>query len=127
MTKAPRRIKKAEGVVWIGKAATVEERIEFCALAAEEAFAEVSRQRDSDETDAGVAAQAAWKGSMPHITDADSVAAYIGCVAAGMQRGFINGAEAKAMLYTAQCAIMAHGRPAVRRQINGVVRREVTE
>ena len=44
---------------------------------------------------------------MPELTGRRRAQAYFACVAAGMQRGYFKGAEAKAMLHSAQLALNA--------------------
>lgn len=53
------------------------------------------------------AAAEAFRACMPHVTGRLKSQAYIACVAAGVQRRYINGTEARAMLYTSQLALSA--------------------
>ena len=53
------------------------------------------------------AAAEAFRACMPHVTGRLKAQAYIACVAAGVQRRYINGAEARALLYTSQLALSA--------------------
>jgi hypothetical protein len=70
-----------------------------------ELAAAIARNR---EADAREAAGAAFRSCMPKITGRRSTQAYIACIAAGVQHDYLTGAEAKALLYTAQLALSAH-------------------
>ena len=59
------------------------------------------------EASAHTAAAIAFRACMPHLTGRSKAQAYIACVAAGVQRRYICGAEARAMMYTAQLALSA--------------------
>ena len=50
----------------------------------------------------------AFRSCMPKLTGRRNTQAYIACVAVGVQRGYFNGSEAKALLYTTQLALSAH-------------------
>ena len=65
----------------------------------------IARQREEDIRDAG---EAAFRSCMPKLTGRRNTQAYIACVAAGVQRRYFSGSEAKALLYTAQLALSAH-------------------
>jgi len=65
----------------------------------------IARQREDDIRDAG---EAAFRSCMPKLTGRRNTQAYIACVAAGVQRRYFSGSEAKALLYTAQLALSAH-------------------
>jgi hypothetical protein len=54
------------------------------------------------------AGAAAFRCCMPRLTGRRNTQAYIACVAAGLQRAYFTGSEAKALLYTAQLALSAH-------------------
>jgi hypothetical protein len=54
------------------------------------------------------AAAMAYKLCMPKLTGRRATQAYIACVAAGVQRGYFSGIEAKSLLYTAQLALSAY-------------------
>ena len=64
-----------------------------------------------DEADLKIAANAAaamaFRCCMPQLTGRRRAQAYFACVAAGLQRGYFPGAEAKAMLHSAQLALNA--------------------
>jgi hypothetical protein len=53
------------------------------------------------------AAQTAFRMCMPRITGRRATQAYIACVAAGVQRGYLTGKDASSLLYTAQLALSA--------------------
>ncbi len=54
------------------------------------------------------AASAAFRLCMPRITSRKQTQGYIACVAAGVQRRYIDGKDAKPLLYTAQLALSAY-------------------
>ncbi len=56
---------------------------------------------------ATTAAANAFRNNMPHVTGRRNAQAYIACVAAGVQRHYIAGGEARSLLYTAQLALTA--------------------
>jgi hypothetical protein len=72
-------------------------------------FPEIDRlfveQRAEDVREAGATA---FRSCMPKVTGRRNTQAYIACVAAGLQRNYFTGSEAKALLYTAQLALTAH-------------------
>ena len=59
------------------------------------------------EAAANEAAAMAFRCCMPQLTGRRRAQAYFACVAAGLQRGHFKGAEAKAMLHSAQLALNA--------------------
>lgn len=78
---------------------------------------QIERQRISGkelEESAHTAAAIAFRACMPHLTGRSKAQAYIACVAAGVQRRYITGAEARAMMYTAQLALSAARRSRAR-------------
>jgi hypothetical protein len=74
-----------------------------------EEFPELDRHNTRAEAE-GIreAGAAAFRACMPKLTGRRMTQAYIACVAAGVQRHYFNGSEAKALLYTAQLALSAH-------------------
>lgn len=65
----------------------------------------IAQQHEIDIREAG---EAAFRSCMPKLTGRRNTQAYIACVAAGVQRHYFTGSEAKALLYTAQLALAAH-------------------
>lgn len=59
-------------------------------------------ERHADEC-----AKIAYLATMPLVTTRSNTRAYIACVAAGVQRKYIAGVEARALLYTCQLALAA--------------------
>lgn len=57
---------------------------------------------------AHAAAVMAFRCCMPKLTGRKHTQAYIACVAAGVQRGYFTGSEARSLLYTAQLALTAY-------------------
>ncbi len=45
---------------------------------------------------------------MPRLTGRKATQGYIACIAFGLQHGYFTGAEAKALLYSAQLALSAY-------------------
>ena len=69
------------------------------------------RMDDSDvKVAANAAAAMAFRCCMPQLTGRRRAQAYFACVAAGLQRGYFPGPEAKAMLHSAQLALNAFPR-----------------
>jgi hypothetical protein len=71
---------------------------------------DIERERASGDElkqEAHGAATIAFRACMPHVTGRRNAQAYIACVAAGVQRRYITGADARALLYTAQLALSA--------------------
>jgi hypothetical protein len=70
----------------------------------------VTRPMDGTELEAYAlaAASMAFRCCMPQLTGRRRAQAYFACVAAGLQRGYFKGAEAKAMLHSAQLALNAY-------------------
>ncbi|HEY0339903.1 MAG TPA: hypothetical protein VGC34_03780, partial [Steroidobacteraceae bacterium] len=68
-----------------------------------------SRPMDGEDLKAAAdaAAAMAFRCCMPQLTGRRRAQAYFACVAAGLQRGHFKGAEAKAMLHSAQLALNA--------------------
>jgi len=68
-----------------------------------------SRVMDGEELEryADRSAAMAFCCCMPELTGRRRAQAYFACVAAGMQRGYFRGSEAKAMLHSAQLALNA--------------------
>lgn len=60
------------------------------------------------EAHAHLAASVAFRCCMPQLTGRRRAQAYFACVAAGLQRGYFPGHEAKAMLHSAQLALNAY-------------------
>lgn len=65
--------------------------------------------RHLDEA-ARVAALAAYRASLPMLTGRRRAQAYIACIAAGAQLGYIKGDDAKPMFYAAQLALQAYSK-----------------
>jgi len=78
-------------------------------LSPEDDFAELNKviadQREEEIREAG---EVAFRSCMPKLTGRRNTQAYIACVAAGVQKRYFSGSEAKALLYTAQLALTAH-------------------
>lgn len=72
---------------------------------------------DEDErmADAKEAAATTFLLLMPTITSKRRAQCFIACAAAAQLHGYISGERARALLYTAQLAISAHGKPSARR------------
>lgn len=62
------------------------------------------------EAAAQFAAVAAYRESMPLLTGRRRAQAYIACIAAGVQFGYIQPSELKTMFYAAQMALQAHSK-----------------
>lgn len=65
----------------------------------------IAQQREVEIREAG---EVAFRACMPKLTGRRNTQAYIACVAAGVQRSYFTGSEARALLYTAQLALAAH-------------------
>lgn len=59
---------------------------------------------------ARVAGLAAYRASLPMLTGRRRAQAYIACIAAGAQLGYIKGDDAKPMFYAAQLALQAYSK-----------------
>lgn len=75
---------------------------------APETFEEEDEENEATAEAVRQAGAAAFRACMPKITGRRNTQAYIACVAAGLQRSYFTGSEAKALLYTAQLALSAH-------------------
>lgn len=88
-----------------------EEYAESGSISGYEGRAIVGRTRPMDGEDliaaANTAAAMAFRCCMPQLTGRRRAQAYFACAAAGLQRGYFKGAEAKAMLHSAQLALNA--------------------
>jgi hypothetical protein len=65
---------------------------------------------------AAAASAFAFRACMPKLTSRGMVQAFIACTAAGVQRRFITGNDASALLYTAQLALSAYPKRQKRRR-----------
>lgn len=78
-------------------------------LMPDEEFPELDKlHAEQHEEEIREAGEAAFRSCMPKLTGRRNTQAYIACVAAGVQRRYFTGSEAKALLYTAQLALSAH-------------------
>lgn len=74
----------------------------------EEEFEEEPIEGDELLNAAHAAAASAFRYNLPQLTGRRRTKAYLACVAVGVQRGYITGPEARAMLYVAQLALTAN-------------------
>lgn len=87
-----------------GREAIVRAAIRFAGKAHAETLAECA-ENELDTFSAAKVARDAWVASLPALVSRDEIQAYIACVADGMVRRIITGAEARGMLYAAQLAL----------------------
>lgn len=65
---------------------------------------------DALEEAARFAAVAAYRESLPVLTGRRRAQAYIACIAAGVQLGYLTKDDLKSLFYAAQMALQAHGK-----------------
>jgi len=83
-----------------------DDMVSFAYSAAQEAE-HMAREAGCSVAEAKLAGSEAYKNAMPRLTSHGNARLHIACVAAGVAHGYIDGKQAKLMLYAAQLALAA--------------------
>jgi hypothetical protein len=75
----------------------------------------IKKRQPGKVADAKLAASYAYINNMPQLTSRGTCAAFIGCLATGIRRGYIEPDAAKNLMYSTQLALTVH-RPRRRRE-----------
>jgi hypothetical protein len=88
---------------------TIEEAVNFCIDAAQEAYDAVLEKGDKSEFAANEAAKCAYRNCMPLRESKATVKCFIATVAQGVHLHFISNEEARLLLYGAQVWLQIEG------------------